>query len=98
MPSWEEDFDPKKRAANPEAKRENEKVAECFGRLFNSYDGKEALQYLRKITKERAQGPMVPESALKHFAGQVYLVDQIERLRDIGLRVTQTKVKAKTKK
>ena len=55
-------------------------IEKNFVRTFSSASGRSVLEYLRKITIERALGANVTDAELRWVAAQSALVHQIERM------------------
>ncbi|MBR4926731.1 MAG: hypothetical protein IKY98_00215 [Alphaproteobacteria bacterium] len=53
-------------------------VTHCFVRLFSTNDGKQVLNHLKTLTKERVLAPDCSEAELRFLEGQRFLVNQIE--------------------
>ncbi len=53
-------------------------ITHCFTRLFSSTDGKQILNHLKSLTKERVLPPDCSEAELRFLEGQRFLVNQIE--------------------
>jgi len=69
------------------AKDEDQKISLNIQSLFSSPTGKEVLKYLRQITIESVNGPVVSNEALRHHEGQRYIVGLIERRLNHGTKV-----------
>ena len=69
------------------AKDEDQKISLNIQSLFSSPTGKEVLKYLRQITIESVNGPVVSNEALRHHEGQRYIVGLIERRLNHGAKV-----------
>ena len=59
-------------------------------RLFSSHDGKEVLDYLKHLTKERVLSANASDNELRFLEGQRFLVHQIETLIRQGKEQPQT--------
>ena len=53
-------------------------ITHCYTRLFASNDGKQVLNHLKTLTKERVLPPECTEAQLRFLEGQRFLVNQIE--------------------
>ncbi len=69
------------------AKEEDQKISLNVHSLFSTPSGKEVLKYLRQITVESVNGPMVTNEALRHHEGQRYIVGLIERRINHAMKV-----------
>ena len=55
-------------------------IEKHYARVFNTPSGKQVLNHLRNITKERVVGQNVTNEELRWWAAQNALVSQIENL------------------
>ncbi len=69
------------------AKDEDQKISLNIQSLFSSPTGKEVLKYLRQVTIESVNGPMVTDESLRHHEGQRYIVGLIERRINHAMKV-----------
>jgi len=71
-----------------ERKRDDdERISKNMQSVFSSPSGKEILKYLRSITIESVNGPVVTDNELRHHEGQRYLVGLIERRINHAMKV-----------
>lgn len=55
-------------------------IEKHYARIFNTPSGKQVLNHLRSITKERVMGQNATNEELRWWAAQNALVSQIENL------------------
>ena len=55
-------------------------IEKHYARIFNTPSGKQVLNHLYSITKERVMGPNVSDNELRWWAAQISLVHQIENV------------------
>ncbi len=55
-------------------------IEKHYARIFNTPSGKQVLNHLRSITKERVMGQNASDDELRWWAAQIAFVHQIENL------------------
>jgi|TARA_R100001463_G_scaffold98446_3_gene152950 hypothetical protein len=68
-------------------REEDEKLSSNMRATFSTPSGKATLKYLRSITIESVNGPIISDHELRHHEGQRYLVGLIERRMNHGEKV-----------
>ena len=63
-------------------------IEKHYARVFNTASGKQVLNHLRAITRERIMGQNASNDELRWWAAQNALVHQIENLTKRGNNIT----------